>query len=120
MLSSPSPPRLSIVQTFARKEFLPLIPDRVWLLEKGLVRTLSWNSEGRVTTFGIWGRGDVVGLPLSRLSPYQVECLTPVVVTEILPDDQSSFLYDALLKHLWYSQELFDIVQKTSVSRCVF
>ncbi|MGF1568607.1 MAG: Crp/Fnr family transcriptional regulator [Nodosilinea sp.] len=116
MPSSLTHPPLSLLQTFACKDTLPLVPDQVWQLEQGIVRTLTWDSEGHITTLGIWGRGDVVGLPLTQLSPYQMECLTPVAVTEIPLGSQSRYWQEALLNHLCRSQELFSIVQNPSIS----
>lgn len=104
-------PQLSILKPFGPKSSLPPLGDRVWLIEQGIVRSLTWTDEGQVTTIGLWGQGDIVGLPLTRLSPYQMECLTPVTVTEVTFDSQTRYWQQLLLNHLWYSQELFRVVQ---------
>ena len=107
-------PQLSVLQTFSPKASLPPLGDRVWLIERGIVRTLTWNADGHVTTLGLWGREDIVGPPLTRLRPYQMECLTPVTVTELALGSQSSEQSNGqrlLLNHLWHSQELFSLVQ---------
>ncbi|PSR16714.1 hypothetical protein C8255_16400 [filamentous cyanobacterium CCP3] len=104
-------PQLSILRTFAPRASLPPLGDRVWLIEQGIVRSLTWTEEGQVTTVGLWGQGDIVGSPLTRLTPYQMECLTPVTVTEGAFDSQSRYWQQLLLNHLWYSQELFRVVQ---------
>ncbi|WOD40743.1 Crp/Fnr family transcriptional regulator [Nodosilinea sp. E11] len=106
-----SRPQLSILQTFGPKTSLPPLCDRVWLIEQGIVRSLTWNAEGQVITVGLWGQGDIVGLPLTRLSPYQMECLTSVMVTEVVFHSQTRYWQTLLLNHLWYSQELFRVVQ---------
>lgn len=103
-------PQLSILQTFSPKASLPPLGERVWLIERGIVRTLTWNVDGHVTTLGLWGREDIVGLPLTRLRPYQMECLTPVTVTEVPLESQGNG-QRLLLNHLWHSQELFSLVQ---------
>ncbi|MGF1517775.1 MAG: Crp/Fnr family transcriptional regulator [Nodosilinea sp.] len=103
-------PQLSILQTFNPKASLPPLGDRVWLIERGIVRTLTWNADGHVTTLGLWGQGEIVGLPLTCLHPYQMECLTPVTATELALGSQSSE-QRLLLNHLWHSQELFSLVQ---------
>ncbi|NER80836.1 MAG: Crp/Fnr family transcriptional regulator [Leptolyngbya sp. SIO1D8] len=105
----------SVLKTFRRKEPLPLIVDRIWRIEQGIVRTMTWNEQGHITTFGIWGRGDIVGQPLTRSHPYQMECLTPVVATDI-GLGSGRYWQKALLNHLWLSEELFSIVHQTSVS----
>lgn len=109
-------PQLSILQTFAPKEYLPLHRDRVWLIEQGIVRTLTWNEGGQLTTLGIWGQGDIVGLPLSQIRPYHIECLTPVAVAELPLGSQSRYWQDLLLNHLWRSQELFQVVHNPQMA----
>jgi CRP-like cAMP-binding protein len=100
--------------TFKCKEILPLKPDTLWKIESGVVRSLTWDEEGRTTTLGFWGEGDVVGQPLSRMKPYQVECLTTVQVSELLPG--SSYLQQALLVHAWKSGELLSVIHQPSVA----
>jgi len=56
-------------------------PDHLWKIEAGVVRTLTWLEDGTVVTLGLWGAGEVVGKALSKLEPYQMECLTAVDVT---------------------------------------
>ncbi|NJL49744.1 MAG: Crp/Fnr family transcriptional regulator [Leptolyngbyaceae cyanobacterium SM2_5_2] len=119
MLTLSSRPQLSILQTFPMKASLPPLLDRLWLIEQGLVRTLTWNRQGDVVTLGIWGRGEVVGLPLTQLKPYQMECLTPVVVTELPLGRQSRYGQDLLLNHLWRGEELFAIVQTSSLAEAL-
>lgn len=62
-------PQLCMLKTFDPKTSLPPLVDSVWLIEQGTVRTLTWNDNGQVTTVGFWGQGDIVGLPLTRLTP---------------------------------------------------
>lgn len=100
-------------KSFRSKDLLPLQPERLWRIEAGVVRSLTWDTEGKTTTLGFWGKGDVVGQPLSRIKPYQVECLTAVQVHEILPEDKC--LNTALLTHAWKSEELLSILHHSSV-----
>jgi CRP-like cAMP-binding protein len=64
-------------QTFGRDEILPLSFHRIWLIEQGYVRTVSYSESGDVITLGLWGTGDVVGRPLSQNGAYEVQCLVP-------------------------------------------
>jgi len=116
MLTLSPRPQLSILQTFPSKASLPPLRDRLWLIEQGVVRTLTQHQDGHTTTLGIWGQGEVVGLALTPLRPYQMECLTPVVATEMPMGNQSRYRQDLLLNHLWRSQELFTIVQNPSLA----
>jgi CRP-like cAMP-binding protein len=69
---------------FQRKKLLTLRPDCLWKIEKGYVRSVTWTEAGEVTTLGVWGAGDMVGRPLSRLKCYQLECLTEVTA-QLIP-----------------------------------
>lgn len=110
------PPELALLSSFKRKECLPLLTDEVWKIEQGFVRNLTWHSLGQITTLGLWGPGDVVGLPLTKIKLYQIECLTPVVATPLPLSNYSQYWREALLNHLWRTQELFGILHHTTVS----
>lgn len=101
-------------QTFKCKDLLLLKPDAFWKIEAGIVRSLTWDEEGRMMTLGFWGEGDVVGTPLSRMKPYQIECLTDVRVNELLPEN--TYLLEALLVHVWKTEEFLSIVHRPLVA----
>lgn len=105
-------------QALKCKDLLLLKPDAFWKIEAGVVRSLTWDEDGRMMTLGFWSQGDVVGTPLSRMKPYQVECLTDVQVTELLPE--SSYLQQALLVHIWKSEEFLSIVHRPLVADRLF
>lgn len=83
-----SPLTLSLLRSpklqFQRKKLLTLRPDCLWEIETGYVRSVTWTGSGEVTTLGIWGTGDMIGKPLSRLKHYQLECLTDVTA-QLIP-----------------------------------
>ncbi|ERN42617.1 catabolite gene activator and regulatory subunit of cAMP-dependent protein kinase [Rubidibacter lacunae KORDI 51-2] len=95
---------------FSRSDLLPAQPEILWRVEWGVVRTITWNDDGTVVTLGYWGKGDVVGQPLTRLQPYQIECLTSVEVTAI-PSHRWHQVLDAIVAHSWQSEELLSIVR---------
>ena len=97
-------------RTFGRRDLVPLRQDCLWRIEAGVVRTLTWNQEGTPSTLGIWGPGDLIGKPLSRVNPYQIECLTHVEVS-ILPVHLWYQVLDALLLHVQQAEEILSIVQ---------
>jgi CRP-like cAMP-binding protein len=97
-------------RTFSRRDLIPLEPDALWKITWGAVRTLTWNEEGSPTTLGYWGPGDVVGQPLSRIEPYQIECLTSVEVSYI-PVHQCYQVLDAIFLHIQQVEELLSIVR---------
>jgi len=101
-------------RTFSRREVIPLTADVLWLIDRGVVRTTTWNYEGAMITLGYWGTKDIVGQSLSRLSPYQVECLTSV---EALPFPRSrwSQLTDSLIASTYQREELLSITRSGKV-----
>ncbi len=74
----PGSPAEAIRRQFNSRSLLPLSPISLWRIEAGVVRTMTWLEDGTAITLGLWGPGDVVGKPLSKVDPYQIECLTKV------------------------------------------
>ncbi|MEA5583299.1 Crp/Fnr family transcriptional regulator [Nodularia harveyana UHCC-0300] len=100
---------------FNRRELIPLEKDVLWRIERGAVRTLTWSEEGIFITLGYWGAGDLIGYSLSKVQPYQIECLTSVEVSIIKPDLWYRDI-DAFLSHIQNSEELLSIVHLKPMS----
>jgi CRP-like cAMP-binding protein len=98
VLASSPPNSQSIRRTFAKANIIPSVEDSLWLIERGIARTITWSERGDVTGLGYWGEGEVVGPALSNLMPFQIECLTSVEVL-LIPRDKWSFYLDAILRH---------------------
>jgi CRP-like cAMP-binding protein len=100
---------------FSRRELIPLENDVLWRIERGVVRTLTWSEDGTSITLGYWSIGDLIGYPLSRVRPYQIECLTSVEASMV-----PSFLWhqdvQALLSHIQQAEELLSIVHRQPTS----
>jgi CRP-like cAMP-binding protein len=94
---------------FTRREMIPPRNDVLWRIERGAVRTLTWSEEGTFITLGYWGSGDLIGSPLSKVKPYQIECLTNVEVS-IVPPHLWYQDVNALLSHIQQAEELLSIV----------
>jgi CRP-like cAMP-binding protein len=107
-ISYPSPIHEVAQRYFSCADLFPLQSEVLWKIEHGIVRTFTYNEAGTRSILGYWGLEDVVGLPLSQLSPYEIECVTDVQVT-ILP--QSSWQYEvgAILSHNQQTEELLYI-----------
>ncbi|MBD2455700.1 Crp/Fnr family transcriptional regulator [Nostoc sp. FACHB-87] len=103
------------LKIFARKEIIPLRNEVIWRIERGAVRTLTWAEDGTFITLGYWGPGDLIGSPLSKVKPYQIECLTSVEVS-IVP----AYLWHqdmaGLFSHIQQSEELLSIVHLKPIS----
>lgn len=99
-------------QVFSRQDLIPLQPDRLWRIERGMVRTLTWTEAGTPITLGYWGSGDLIGQPLSRVSPYQIECLTPVEISLV---QLCNLGLDAILLHAQQIEELLKIVRQERI-----
>lgn len=117
-ISTPVPAKAANLSqyTFSRRHLIPLRPDVLWRIERGAVRTLTWNEEGAAITLGYWGQGDIVGQPLSRLDAYEIECLT-IVEASCIPSGQWDYALDAMLLHIHQTQELLNIVRINRINQ---
>ncbi len=109
-LSGDLPQRL-----FTRRELIPPDNDVLWRIERGAVRTLTWSEDGIFITLGYWGAGDLIGYSLSKVQPYQIECLTSVEAS-IIPQHLWYRDIDAFLSHIKHSEELLSIVHLKPMS----
>jgi CRP-like cAMP-binding protein len=107
-LSSPSLQVRSPLRNFRRRETIPAQDGVLWQIEAGAVRTFTVSEEGAVISLGFWGIGDIIGQPLSRVQPYQIECLTDVS-TSILKPGEFWELNRTMLAHIHQMQELLRI-----------
>lgn len=115
LLPLPVLPSVTKFQVFRRKDCLPSISDRVWHIEQGVVRAITWDEDGQVTTLGIWGQSDITGKPLTRQHPCSFECLTLVKAFSASLDSVGYCWQSVLLRHLWYQEDLLKIVRQPSV-----
>lgn len=106
---TPTPTLELTKHEFSRHDLIPLVPDPIWYIERGAVRTSAWDKEGTLLHSGYWGKGDVVGHPLLTAQPYQIYCLTNVVV-KILPQELWQQGLNALLLHAQQTEELLRIL----------
>ena len=79
---------------FAADERLP--PESCWLIVSGAVKTFSKNEGRKIVTLGYWGAKDIVGQPLSNLTPYYLYCLTCVEAICIPLENLSEFSADII------------------------
>jgi len=102
-------------RTFKKQDALPVDSRLLWKIERGIVRTSTWNREGISTTLGFWGPGDVVGKPLSQTDPYEIECLEPVTATA-LPIQLWAHELDAIILSVRQTENLLTIISNDTVS----
>jgi CRP-like cAMP-binding protein len=100
---------------FSRHDLIPPKENVLWRIERGAVRTVTWSEQGTLITLGYWGTGDIVGQPLSRVIPYQIECLTSVETSIISPELWHQTI-DSMLSHIQQSEELLSIIHRKPVS----
>ncbi len=112
---NPTLPSMLTQRIFSRREMIPPRQDVLWKIDRGAVRTYTWSEQGTLITLGYWGKGDVVGHSLSRVNPYQIECLTSVE-TSLLPIKFWDEAMDAMLSHIQQTEELLSIVHRKPVS----
>lgn len=104
-----------VQKLFTRREIIPPKNDVLWRIERGAVRTLTWSEDGTYITLGYWGPGDVIGYPLSRVKPYQIECLTSVEASIIPPHLWHQYINN-LFSHIQHSEELLSIVHRKPIA----
>jgi CRP-like cAMP-binding protein len=112
MYPSPSPGVLTANPTkrvFKQHEKIPLHDEYLWKIEQGSIRTMTWSKEGTLVTLGLWGPGDVIGRPLSKINPYLIQTLEPVEVVAV-PRHHWNQELDAILLHTQYVEELLTII----------
>ncbi|MEM6520758.1 MAG: Crp/Fnr family transcriptional regulator [Cyanobacteria bacterium P01_D01_bin.71] len=87
---------------------MPLREQILWQIRVGTVRLFTIGEEGSLITLGFWGTGDLVGHPLARIQPCQIECLTNVEAAR-LEIGQCGNLQQVMLTHIAQMQELIRI-----------
>jgi CRP-like cAMP-binding protein len=110
-----APPGQLRQQVFTRREIIPLRDDVLWRIEYGAVRTQTRNEDGSLITLGYWGDGDLIGYPLSKIKPYQIQCLTDIKVTALPPEFWQQNIH-RLINHIQQSEELLNIIHHQPVS----
>ncbi|NJR39543.1 MAG: Crp/Fnr family transcriptional regulator [Leptolyngbyaceae cyanobacterium CSU_1_4] len=100
---------------FQRRETIPLNPNTMWQIESGIVRTATWGTDSAIVPLGFWGSNDIIGLPLSQITSYQIDCLTDVSV-RILPKELPCPL-DAMISHIQQMEELLKMMHSNSVEQ---
>jgi CRP-like cAMP-binding protein len=93
---------------FTRKSHLPEYQNSLWQIDTGFVRTVTYLENGTTVALGLWGSGDIVGRTLSKLEPYQMECLTKVEA-RIIPLEEWTYSTETLLAHIQQAEELMVI-----------
>ncbi len=109
LLSTPTVCYPPPVKLFSRGELIPLERDALWRIERGAIRTLTWNSLGALITLGYWVEGDVVGQPMTRMQVYEIQCLTSVEAS-IIPKDLWQQALHTILRQAQQTEELLSIV----------
>jgi len=88
-----------VTRLFQPRDPLPSRLDALWLINRGVVKVMTWDEEGEIVILGYWGENDVVGRPLSQIQPYEMQCCTSVEAT-CLPLERGSSLSSALCRHV--------------------
>ena len=103
-------------QSFDCHETISAQHDVLWKIERGIVRTLTWNEDGTTVILGYWGPGDIVGSALSRVVPYQIDCLTAVETTFLPPELWNQSL-GAMFLHVQQLEEILQIAKIRTVEQ---
>lgn len=97
-----------IRQPFSPRSIVPSKSNLLWKIKSGVVKVTTWLEDGTTVTLGIWGPGDIIGKPLSKVEAYQIECLTKVDLT-IFHAQEWQQITEILLAHIQQAEELLVI-----------
>jgi CRP-like cAMP-binding protein len=107
-------PNLAL-HTFKSRTLISIDRNTLWQIESGVVRTSTWDREGNFITLGFWGAGDVVGLPLSGVRPYQIESINEVKAYTLSNNQQ---IRDRIwLAHIQQTEKLLRIMHCNSLEQ---
>jgi CRP-like cAMP-binding protein len=101
-------------KTFECGKNIPADINILWLINQGTVKTSTWDEEGRPIILGYWGMGDIVGQPLSKLEPYEIECLTNVRAV-CIPCQYWSYVSNEIRCHHQDTEKLLYIFRQKTV-----
>ena len=112
--TSSSPPSVRIHPKAAHPTLLLSFPANdslphalFWKIEEGYVRTFAWDAEGDTITLGIWGPGEWVTTAFSSSQAIELQCLTPVVVTQFQPS--ATDIDQLLRRQVQILEEIFQL-----------
>lgn len=100
---------------FRRSDSIPVRKDVIWRIEQGIVRAMTWYEDGTNVSLGYWGKGDLIGQPLSDINPYQLVCLSNVELVTIPPQRWHEEM-EGLLSHIRQSEKMLSLVQQKPLS----
>ena len=96
--------------SFKKGDIIPQTANNLWIIKKGVVKTLTWNEAGKRITLGYWTEGDVIGIPLSTIEPYEVQCLDQVEADRI-PWEKGNYFFKEISHCVRQTEELLRIVR---------
>ncbi len=102
------------VKVFSRADQIPGQPGVLWEIQRGIVRTQTWTEAGKVISLGYWGIGEVVGEPLAAIEPYEMFCMTPVMVRGL--DQYHAAALPFVYQQIKTQQKLAWILRQASVA----
>ncbi|BFM40417.1 Crp/Fnr family transcriptional regulator [Synechocystis sp. LKSZ1] len=108
----------SSLKNFTTRTLLPHKNNCFWKIESGIVRTFTWLEDGTLVTLGLWGPGDIVGKNFASITPYKLECLTPVQASLILQNHDE--LIEMLVAHIQQMNELAVVRRQKTVDKMLF
>ncbi len=99
-------------RSFKRGDRLPSLSE-AWLIQSGVIRSVTWDMEGNVAVLGWWGTGDLIYPVTRKTEPHQYECLAPTVLTKLHDFHRLS---DLLIKQSLKTEELLALANCRNTS----
>ncbi len=98
--------------TLKRGNQIPHLSE-YWIIQSGIVRTITWDEDGMISVLGIWGPGDLLHPVPINIVPYQYECLATTVLRPIYEIQE---LKDLLIQQSLRVEELLALNVYRNVS----
>ncbi|NEP59649.1 MAG: Crp/Fnr family transcriptional regulator [Symploca sp. SIO2G7] len=93
---------------FKRRDRVCADAYTLWQVCSGLVRTVTWGEDGEVVPLGLWSPGSIIGVPISQVEPYELQCMSAVEL-ERLPLEYP-LTVEMLLKHTTQVNRMLQIM----------
>ena len=102
------------LKKYYRHDILKLDSESICQIEDGYARTITLSEDGNISTLGIWGPGDFLGIPIRRNYPFQIEFISQAKVVFFKGDSNFSN-HHCLVDHLQQVEALLNIQYQSLV-----
>ena len=100
---------------YSRHDTIHPDSELVYRIENGYARTTTLNEDGEISTLGIWGPGDYLGVPIQRTYPFTIEFLTRTQIALFKRDPDFEISTQWMLEYVQQVESLLNIQYQSLV-----